>query len=369
MATLTMSPAVRQPFASVDGPRIRSLLKTKMNLANQQNAVSPLSLKRPAASDSDSENVDPATFGMSTKRKRSSDDDDMSKENLKPAKTSRFVLNTVESNVARKATPLSTRTSRASTPASTQIKPAGRSPQMKPRKVFGRRSVNTNRVEPAMPKRTPVSRAPFSITTALSAGKPKASSRPKPSSWFFDIHVDSEQDEMTNLMEHSTCVLDISDDEGKGKTDARGKENIPPHELGIQLASSTNVSAATARKNMTSCEPRSPLGELDATDYYADGCHSLSYAVIYDEEAQSAPEKITTVPQKLSPTKSEQATIASISSLLAATAPVKDDAPATADTTAPSETNIEIWESASATEEAAADASTDGAKPINILSS
>ncbi|KAJ9249220.1 hypothetical protein DTO207G8_6874 [Paecilomyces variotii] len=368
MATLTMSPAVRQPFASVDGPRIRSLLKTKMNLTNQQNGASPLSLKRPATSDSDSENVDPATFGLSIKRKRCSDDDDLSKENLKPAKTSRFVLTTVESNVTLKATPLSTRTSRASTPASTQIKPAGRSPQMKARKVFGRRSVNTSRVEPVIPKRAPVSRAPFSITTALSTGKSKASSRPKPSTWFFDIHVDSEQDEMTNLMQHSTCVLDISDDEGKGKTDGRGKENIPPHELGIQLASSTNVSVATSRKNMKTIEPRSPLGELDATDYYADGCHSLSVAVIYDEEPQSTSEKIADIPSVQAPKKPEQANIASISSLLAATAPVKEDAPKTA-TTTPTETDIEIWESGSAAEEAAANASTDGAEPANIFSS
>jgi hypothetical protein len=45
--------------------------------------------------------------------------------------------------------------------------------------------------------------------------------------------ADSEQEEMTNLVQHSTCVLDISDDEGKSKMDGGGKENIPPVELDV----------------------------------------------------------------------------------------------------------------------------------------
>ena len=41
MATLTMtSTPVRQPFASLDAPRVRSLLKTKMNVQNKQNGRS-----------------------------------------------------------------------------------------------------------------------------------------------------------------------------------------------------------------------------------------------------------------------------------------------------------------------------------------
>ena len=40
MAALTMTPAtIRQPFASLDAPRMRSLLKNKMNLKNKQDGM------------------------------------------------------------------------------------------------------------------------------------------------------------------------------------------------------------------------------------------------------------------------------------------------------------------------------------------
>jgi hypothetical protein len=34
---------MRRPFASLDAPRMRSLLKTKMNIKNQQNGMAFLS--------------------------------------------------------------------------------------------------------------------------------------------------------------------------------------------------------------------------------------------------------------------------------------------------------------------------------------
>jgi hypothetical protein len=116
------------------------------------------------------------------------------------------------------------------------------------------------------------------------------SSKPKsPASWFFDIHVDSEQEEMTNLMQHSTGVLDISDDESKTSTaDDRGKENVPPAELGIDLPRSREVTAlleaAAARKTSKMEEDRAPLGELNAADYYPEECNAFSFAVVYDDE-------------------------------------------------------------------------------------
>jgi len=39
MAALTMTPAVRQPFGTLDASRIRSMLKAKKNLGNQQNGM------------------------------------------------------------------------------------------------------------------------------------------------------------------------------------------------------------------------------------------------------------------------------------------------------------------------------------------
>jgi hypothetical protein len=43
----------------------------------------------------------------------------------------------------------------------------------------------------------------------------------------FDIYEDTVEDEMSNLMEHSTCTLDISDDEGRrAAKDDRGKRTF-----------------------------------------------------------------------------------------------------------------------------------------------
>ena len=98
---------------------------------------------------------------------------------------------------------------------------------------------------------------------------------------------------MTNLMQHSTGVLDISDDEGKASaTDGRGKENVPPSELGIDLPRSPQAAslAATvaARKAEKMEEDRSPLGELAPSDYYPEDCNAFSYAVVYDDEIAEA---------------------------------------------------------------------------------
>lgn len=95
---------------------------------------------------------------------------------------------------------------------------------------------------------------------------------------------------MTNLMQHSTTVLDISDDEGKTvPSDGRGKENIPPVELGIELPSSPTTATATAtvvpasRKESRMEEDRAPLGELNAADFYAEDCNAFSYVVVHEE--------------------------------------------------------------------------------------
>lgn len=41
MATLTMTPA-RQPFASLDTPRMNTLMRSKLNRQNQQNGMNRL---------------------------------------------------------------------------------------------------------------------------------------------------------------------------------------------------------------------------------------------------------------------------------------------------------------------------------------
>ncbi len=97
---------------------------------------------------------------------------------------------------------------------------------------------------------------------------------------------------MTNLMQHSTGVLDISDDEAKtSSADDRGKENVPPAELGIDLPRSQEVTAlaavVAARKTSKMEEDRAPLGELNAADYYPEDCNAFSFAVVYDDENEN----------------------------------------------------------------------------------
>ncbi|KAJ5673222.1 hypothetical protein N7507_002349 [Penicillium longicatenatum] len=309
MATLTMTPPTRQPFASLDTPRMGSVMRSKLNRQNIQNGVS---LKSSILEDS--ENIDPYTRSLSAKRKRSLDDDEISKGSPKPLKTSRIALSTRPS-VSHFSTPLKTI---PSTPKSAPIlKPAGRTPP-KSCKAFGRRSAIA-KSRPDSGKRA-VAR-PFSLATALNQSKPAAKPQSQPKSWFFDIHVDSEQEEMTNLMQHSTGVLDISDDEGKTSVDARGKENVPPSELGIDLPRSSQAvamaAAAEARKAEKMEDDRSPLGELTASDYYPEDCNAFSYAVVYDDDC---PVKVTSMPP---PSAFSPEITTSIASLLETALPVK----------------------------------------------
>lgn len=274
--------------------------------------------------EANAENIAPTTLSLSTKRKRTCDEDDeiTSKGSPKPIKTSRLALATRNGNGTPRLS--ATVKSTPSTPKSAPLlQPAGRSPPPKSGRAFGHRSTIA-KPRPELSKRG-VAR-PFSLATALSQSKPPKPPSKAPASWFFDIHVDSEQEEMTNLMQHSTGVLDISDDEGKpSPDDGRGKENIPPAELGIDLpASRETVSlAATAAARTASKmeEDRSPLKELKASDYYPEDCNAFSYAVVYDDEEDDnipAPKKAS-VP--ISPSQDvfvSPATTASIGSVLEA---------------------------------------------------
>lgn len=126
---------------------------------------------------------------------------------------------------------------------------------------------------------------------------------------------------MTNLMQHSTTVLDISDDEGKSDTSTRGKENIPPHELGIELPrarESTATIPAAARKSPKIDEPRAPLGELNAAEYYAEDCNAFSYTIVYDDEEHAPKFKKPSSPLSQS---QEALVTSSIASVLDAVTP------------------------------------------------
>ncbi|KAJ5958105.1 uncharacterized protein N7479_005255 [Penicillium vulpinum] len=288
MATLTMTPT-RQPLGCLN---TMPLMRSKLNRQNQQNGAMSMKsmkstpMKRSIFIDTNSENINPASF--STKRKRTFEDDEDSAS--KPIKTSRMALSARINISPRLSTPSKIS---ITTPKSAPIlKPAGRSPPPKSSKSATRRSLIA-KPRPEQYTKRGVAR-PFSLASALAQSTtPKPAPAPKaPASWAFDIHVDTEQEEMTNLMQHSTTVLDISDDEGKSNPCPRGKENIPPHELGIDLPRvrhSTTTVPAAARKSPMMDEPRAPLGELNAAEYYPEGCNAFSYTIVYDDE-ENAPE-------------------------------------------------------------------------------
>ncbi|PGH09839.1 hypothetical protein GX51_00526 [Blastomyces parvus] len=332
----TMPSPVRQPFGVIDPSRMRSLQSAK----NQQNGIITPSLKRRLdTSDlSDTENVDPSSFGTpSTKRTRNTLDEDVSKTApATTATTTKFSFaapaKPITTNPKRLQTPLSQVKRAAALPNSAPLRaPAGRSPKSKPARAFSRRSIGSyTRIDPpSFTKPNGSTRAPFSIADALhgTLGMLKTSVAPNahnttsqtrilqstkitapedahltvnisssinssnnnnnnnikrlPKAWDFEIYTDTEQDEMANLMEHSTCVLDISDDEEKPRhKDDRGKENIPPPVEfvgqrwmmgGEDRAASTvegeREQEGTGRNVEMTDEPRSALGELDVSRF------------------------------------------------------------------------------------------------------
>lgn len=99
-------------------------------------------------------------------------------------------------------------------------------------------------------------------------------------------------------MEHSTCTLDISSDEESAARmkDERGKENVPPPDDISQTRTQLTSSVETGESSMTDIKARirasrmkhenaididrSPLGDLAAEDFYAEGCDSSSIFLI-----------------------------------------------------------------------------------------
>jgi hypothetical protein len=132
-------------------------------------------------------------------------------------------------------------------------------------------------------------------------------------SWFFDIHEDTEEELATNLMEHSTCTLDISSDEESRvrERDCRGKENVPPPDDISQTRTSMTTSPADAaelsmhdikarirasRKKREVDEgaidiDRAPLGDLAAEDFYAEGCDGESVFLVPAEASEEEEEQ------------------------------------------------------------------------------
>ncbi|KAF4873292.1 hypothetical protein CGCSCA1_v007695 [Colletotrichum siamense] len=331
MATIS-----RQPFAPLDGARLQNLTSIK----NRQNAISPASGAKRKASDvetDDFENIDPSVF---SKRSKGLDSFFPSKDSLKP---SSFIL--------KKAAPL------AESPALTSSKPtlprprsllqpkspaarinagivkssplsapAGRSPTRGKRSGLlssRRRTAGPyTRVDPPMFNLSSTSSgaAPFSLDAALKGTIPSyaarssvaSSSRSAPkellepemkSSWFFDIHEDTPEQEMTNMLQHGTCVLDISSDEeserklSRDRAEGRDKENVPPSD-DVSQTSARRSARRASEDEMIFEKERTALGEMDASEFYALGCDESSVIIIpADEDEEEEPVASAPVPE------------------------------------------------------------------------
>ncbi|KAG0646481.1 hypothetical protein D0Z07_7499 [Hyphodiscus hymeniophilus] len=326
MAT-TMA-AARQPFAPLNGSRLQNLT----NLKNRQNAISTLSPpnKRKASTlsfdNNDAENLDPSLF-LSPKKLKSPDGssvDTVQKPTnffLTKAPPSPHDFSTpksINSTPRRPVLPARSPAPRLNTSSVSKTPltaPAGRSPTRKRIGLLNRRKTASpfTRVDP--PKfSTSSGGLGFSIDAALSGTIPSYAKRQasprdalpvslhEPStkdSWFFEIHEDTEEELATNLMEHSTCTLDISSDEESARRlkDERGKENVPPLDDISQTRTSALVGdvetseasmvqlkesvRARRRRDVDACDvDRCPLGEMNAEEFYAEGCDGSSVFLI-----------------------------------------------------------------------------------------
>lgn len=193
--------------------------------------------------------------------------------------------------------------------------PAGRSPTRGRRNggILSSRRRMVSRVNPPLfgASFSTASAAPFSLDAALKGTVPSYSSSARSTprsrapldishdsskdSWEFEIHEDTPEQEMTNLLQHGTCVLDISSDEESAERSLRdraeGKENVPPTD-DISQTSSRRVRArqlpdADALAGQKMVEDRSPLGEMDARSFYAEGCAEEDVIIVPGDDDDS----------------------------------------------------------------------------------
>ncbi|KAK5071916.1 hypothetical protein LTR64_004306 [Lithohypha guttulata] len=339
----TVSTPVRQPFGIVNETKLRNLQSIK----NRQNALTPNSapsLKRRAASPelSDSENIDPSHFESSIKRKRAAIEDDVSL-----AKQPRLLTT--------KVIPTAYTTTKFSTPPTTVSRPenlfhpstqaplsapaaAGRSPTRVSNRSKLDKSAPRRRFAPPSIKAAPTLSVAAALRGTLAHKKPSSSrsrrstgptlGESKPQSWFFDIYEEPEDQQDYRMCEwtmtQSSAALDISDDEGKpGKSsdkhngEDRGKENVDPNEMAtppvpVTRPSSATAAAVTAEQDgdkMAAEEPRTPLGDLNASEFYGEGLNATSVVLVHedvpadevDSQAEAQDTELTTPEQSSEP--------------------------------------------------------------------
>jgi hypothetical protein len=146
------------------------------------------------------------------------------------------------------------------------------------------------------------SAAPFSLDAALKgtiasySGRSSASALSSSlgeselnSSWFFNIHEDTPEQEMTNLLQHNTCTLDISSDEEtelkarRARDEGLNKENIAPVD-DISQTQAPRLGATAGPDEMVFEKTRGALVEMNAADYYAEGCDATSVVIVAEDD-------------------------------------------------------------------------------------
>ncbi|KAG6291093.1 hypothetical protein E4U09_004095 [Claviceps aff. purpurea] len=288
---------LRPALAPLDRARIQSLMSWK----NSQNSILQTNTKRKAdlLDYDDTENVDPSMF---VKRSKG-----VSSFMLKP---SAYVLTTAAATpttagasrnpfhsgtAPRRILKLKSRSSRLNTTITTPSSlpaPAGRSPTLSTRS--GLPTTRTRSFEADSSTRDE-SRASDFLGTALSGtirtfgSRPRSNAVSKESSstqspliglnsvegWFFDIHEDTPDEEMTNMLQHRTCTLDISSDEeieqreSREKAEGRDKENVPPFDDRSQSPPRRSDRASRRAGGDKAEEERIVLGEMNAADLLA----------------------------------------------------------------------------------------------------
>ena len=333
-------------------------------------------LKRHAPNDFDdidTENIDPLMFSSPSKKSRTFDfeltkSDKKPLFNLTPSKHAQHLERPQVVGHKRKAEEIATpsdlngtqklqRVTPSSAPA-----PAGRSPKSKKIGILSRRRMTSSPFTRINPPSFSLgeSQAPLSIDAALAGTVPTTKSKSTHrKGWHFNIYEDTPEDEMANLMEHSTCTLDISDDESAShKGDKDNKENTPPVDGPAAIGYSATQITATRRDLMTD-EPRTPLGDLDAQEFYAKGCNASSIILVpADDVVDCANEKATVASNAQEPCtpSCSRANAApdgrecwkDLVAQLAADTAAANDLPLEQETSKREAAEIQIWESDSA---------------------
>lgn len=355
--------------------QLLSILAALSNIQSSKSGEKPIfnaPMKRRAASpepfdDFDSENVDPNIFLSPSKRTKGLDGSSFIKAPkfaLVDAKPVAFTANAAP--VTKRPSSLS-----VSIPSTANVTPIARSrgsPKHKrvgllSNRISGEKDLKRRhssspyrRIDPASSKRSSLSSIPFSIDAALSgtissytpAAEPAVPAvqndapaalekKPMPSTWFFEIHEDTADEEAANMMEHSASILDIgSDDDAitKSQRDFEdvGKENVPPpdfvapvraqrglHAINASITDSleavetdlhkgiSNKAKAAAKKALAVdaiFEDRCALKSLDADDFYPEGLDEKSVEIVdaaAEKKEAEAPVVAAVAPSQSSP--------------------------------------------------------------------